>query len=1065
MGVTRLDTRGRAALRAWADLDRFEVPEVPLDTEKGWAAVGEIHRGKKPKDWPPRPQESPEKPGWSVLVTRVMYGCLPVADLEDLLDRLFPDDLRFVQTGVLPPKRRKGAPAGARTAMTCRGSFLLDDAGQPVPDSFTYSPLIDFARHVRYHMQRGADRQPAIAEALRTIDERDEKLRIAWDDVADGPDDRDPADLVLRLLAAVSVQVDLFRYVTQWVPTGQQPAGQLPAFFREDLLAAAGSPTSPLVGRYVAGRPLGRPAARQDVAEPGTLSALVRPSLMPRAAWPGKYLPRLSQQVAVSAVLAPDAEPVMSVNGPPGTGKTTLLRDVYANVVTDRAEVMVSYDDPRTAFAEKRELSSGSTRTWDLYAPRAPLCGFELLVASSNNAAVENVSRELPALAGVNPELADMVTYFRSATEAESSTPESGAIATSETESWRAGADKSTIIRPGLLPEGKPAWGMAAAVLGSRGRVSAFSDVVDRYRKGSGRTDMLSQLAAGASQEQWVAARRRFREARDAVAHRVAALERVAASIDSLEQLAANDEAVRRAAEDAQRVLDRCRASTERAQQAIDEHEGPAASASSAFEYILQQRPAALSRWLRTEASLSWSERMAAAQQAAQSAERELAARRAVLQRRLAEEEAAQAAARSAASTCREVSRRAQQLRTAIEACPRRLDGSWWDQSRAARESAPVWIDEELQRARAELFAAAMHVHEVFARRAGKQMGANLRTWMALQTNEVEATVAREVTLAAWQAFFLLVPLASTTFASMARLMQDVPTGSLGWLIIDEAGQAVPAAAIGGLARFQRAVVVGDPQQLEPVVTLPAALVAELMRHHRAPAELAPNRGSVQTLTDSVSRFGTERLGEWIGLPLLVHNRCLEPMFSVANEVAYSGAMIYGRPDRAVEHALGQSRWIDVPRPEGAHLRTEDIEEVLALLRALDWSRDQSIAIISPFKEVVRGLARRVEREVLAQLPPERLRSGEERKRVLESVKVGTVHTFQGRERVAVVLVLGGGSHGARLWAAGTPNLLNVAVTRAQDRLYVIGDRSKWKDVGHARTLSARLPPHQASGT
>jgi hypothetical protein len=351
-----------------------------------------------------------------------------------------------------------------------------------------------------------------------------------------------------------------------------------------------------------------------------------------------------------------------------------------------------------------------------------------------------------------------------------------------------------------------------------------------------------------------------------------------------------------------------------------------------------------------------------------------------------------------------------------------------------------------------------MHVHEVFARRAGLQMAANLRSWMALQTNEVETTVARDVALAAWQAFFLLVPLASTTFASMARLMQDVPTGSLGWLIVDEAAQAVPAAAVGGLARFRRAVVVGDPQQLEPVVTLPAALVAELMRHHHAPAELAPNRASVQTLTDSVSRIGTERLGEWIGLPLLVHNRCLEPMFTMANDIAYDGAMIHGRQGPDEPHPLGPSRWIDVPRPDGAHFRDEDAEQVLSLLRQLDWAPVQPLAIISPFKEVVRGLGRRVEREVLALLPPERLQDETERAKVLESVKVGTVHTFQGREKVAVVLVLGGGSHGARQWAAGSPNLFNVAVTRAKDRLYVIGDRSKWKNVGHVRVLDAQLP-------
>lgn len=64
----------------------------------------------------------------------------------------------------------------------------------------------------------------------------------------------------------------------------------------------------------------------------------------------------------------------------------------------------------------------------------------------------------------------------------------------------------------------------------------------------------------------------------------------------------------------------------------------------------------------------------------------------------------------------------------------------------------------------------------------------------------------------------------------------------------------------------------------------------------------------------------------------------------------------------------------------------------------------------------------------------------------------------RGQEKTAVVLVLGGGSNGARAWAAGSPNLLDVAITRAEDRLYVIGDRAAWAGVGHARTLAEWLP-------
>ncbi|SDO46449.1 DEAD/DEAH box helicase [Geodermatophilus sp. DSM 45219] len=1035
-GGVRLDAGAKAVLRAWADLDRFELPEVPTSEEKGWAAVGEIPRWQTPRPWPPRPEKAPERQDRQVLVTRVLFGCLPVAELEGLLDELFPDDLRFRATGV----RRRPTTGGA---LTCRGSFLLDDAGRPIGDSLSYSPLIDFARHVQHHVAAGTPLNGAVGKALRAIDARETKLRTDWERVADGaPENADPAAVVLQLLRSVSVQRDVFRYATWWVPTGQQPAGQLPAFFRDDLLAAVQHPTSPLVGDYLSGRPRGRPATTQDVRDDGVLAELVTPFRMPRAAWPGEHRPRLSQQVAVSAVVGADAQRILSVNGPPGTGKTTLLRDVYANVVTDRAEAMVRYADPAKAFGPRRELPSGTQRTWELHAPAADLCGFEMLVASSNNAAVENVSRELPSLDKVDPGLRDVVSYFRPAANPEPPSPK--------------GAVPRRTGRPGLLAKGE-AWGFAAAVLGSRDRVSAFTEVVDRYRTARGTTDLLSLLGAGATDAQWAAARRRFREARQAVERRCAELAEVAEGLAVVDDLAGRREAERRAVEDAERALTRATEDVGRARQAVADHEGPAAAAVLAVEGVSAQRPGALSRWLQTEAAASWSARMAAAEEAAETAARELEARRVVLARVLGAEEGAREAARAAAAAQRAAEERLRRLQAAVAACPERVDAAWWQRPRAARESGPAWIDADLQRMRGELFAAAMHVHEVFARRAGTQMQANLRTWMALQTNEVETTVAREVTLAAWQAFFLLVPLASTTFASMARLLRDVPTGSLGWLIVDEAGQAVPSAAVGGLARFRRAVVVGDPQQLEPVVTLPDALVAQLMRHHGAAAELAPNRASVQTLTDSITRFGTERLGTWLGLPLLVHNRCLEPMFSIANEIAYAGEMISGRLEPGPDDLMGPSRWIDLPRPDGAHFRTEDAERVLELLRRVDWAVDQSIAIISPFKEVVRGLRRPVEREVLALLPPER-RSKEGREKALDSVRVGTVHTFQGQEKTAVVLVLGGGSNGARAWAAGSPNLLNVAVTRAQDRLYVVGDRSAWADVGHARTLAEWLP-------
>jgi len=94
---------------------------------------------------------------------------------------------------------------------------------------------------------------------------------------------------------------------------------------------------------------------------------------------------------------------------------------------------------------------------------------------------------------------------------------------------------------------------------------------------------------------------------------------------------------------------------------------------------------------------------------------------------------------------------------------------------------------------------------------------------------------------------------------------------------------------------------------------------------------------------------------------------------------------------------------------------------------------------ISPFRDVARQLSTRA--------------------RSHRGLVAGTVHTAQGRQADIVILVLGSdpAREGARRWAAQTPNLLNVAVSRAKRRLYVIGDRSSWGRQSHFDELAARL--------
>ncbi len=65
--------------------------------------------------------------------------------------------------------------------------------------------------------------------------------------------------------------------------------------------------------------------------------------------------------------------------------------------------------------------------------------------------------------------------------------------------------------------------------------------------------------------------------------------------------------------------------------------------------------------------------------------------------------------------------------------------------------------------------------------------------------------------------------------------------------------------------------------------------------------------------------------------------------------------------------------------------------------------------------------------------------------------RVGTIHTFQGREADTVILLLGApkaSQQRARQWAASPPNIINVAVSRAKQNLYVVGSAAAWAGAG-----------------
>ncbi|OZG31838.1 AAA domain-containing protein [Rickettsia endosymbiont of Culicoides newsteadi] len=143
---------------------------------------------------------------------------------------------------------------------------------------------------------------------------------------------------------------------------------------------------------------------RQNILDKTVLQNILSPKNIPSARWLGlgRHPLVLLQQAAVNLSMTELKDSgILAINGPPGTGKTTLLRDIVAKLVAERAEALLNFVDPEQAFIDSGEKIQAGKGWFKIYKLDERLKGFEILIASSNNKAVENISTELPSLKAI----------------------------------------------------------------------------------------------------------------------------------------------------------------------------------------------------------------------------------------------------------------------------------------------------------------------------------------------------------------------------------------------------------------------------------------------------------------------------------------------------------------------------------------------------------------------------------------------------------------------------------------------------------------------------------------
>jgi hypothetical protein len=827
---------------------------------------------------------------------------------------------------------------------------------------------------------------------------------------------------------------------------------------------------------------------RIDVTQLDVVNDLLSPSRFPVGRWPSEFPLFLMQQVAVSTALSSlENDGVFSVNGPPGTGKTTLLMDVIAARIVERAQILIDFANPEEAFVQNPDKFSyppnaaGTVYQGSCFYVDERLLDFGIVVASANNKAVENITLDLPNVEKVNAQLMELdgkpFEYFASAAEM---------ILNPDEDKTRAQDDESedAEIHDGDAIEDEAhgyikCWGLISAPLGKKENRNRVAKCLSFFSNAS-ITKALSSVEP--TDLDWDKARNQFRVAVEKVREiqsKIATYEKNVKLLQSaLSKLkSAHDEVTQAESES--------REAQEQAKRLLDEYEDIerklAANLEERKQYSIDWPwwRVLLSRLFNKAKYLQFLQRRDELEQeygALRTRRAEVKKQQAVVDQRARE---ALTKARAAHAAFLSLEKDIKRLEKDVAILATELGDAAFNLPQFKklpadkREKALPRSNDQYHAARAQVFLAALHLHKAFMKAAGKPFETNFR--VALSMLEQQAFLQPSLPKMAphlWATFFLVVPVVSSTFASFSRCFRDLGKEQIGLLLVDESGQAVPSHALGAIWRSKRALIVGDPLQVEPVMPMDKKLDFEILKYHKAPEEHLLTRNSAQHLADRANAFGAhvqqyDGSDLWVGAPLRVHRRCVDPMFSIANDIAYNGKMVFGpKPEDEINATstrplLGPSRWFDIVSNEFDEHFSENEGNAAADIvvefykRKLVGKADglPDLFVISPFKSAAEGIASLLRDRIdewAGEISEERIAGWLKR-------RVGTVHTFQGKESEAVVFVLGGGTAGARDWAASRPNIINVAVTRAKRRLYVVGDRKQWKKTRFGEKLSEKL--------
>ncbi|MCK9536608.1 MAG: AAA domain-containing protein [Bacilli bacterium] len=259
--------------------------------------------------------------------------------------------------------------------------------------------------------------------------------------------------------------------------------------------------------------------------------------------------------------------------------------------------------------------------------------------------------------------------------------------------------------------------------------------------------------------------------------------------------------------------------------------------------------------------------------------------------------------------------------------------------------------------------------------------------------------------------FIRTFPFILTTNLSANKLGPAKPFFDL--TVIDEAGQCNIATSLIPIIRGNSLALLGDQNQLKPVIVLGDDFNKKLMDKYQIKDVYNYCDNSIIELMQKKDRVSPFIL-------LRYHYRCGRNIINFSNRRYYGNQLKIETKSHP-----NQLEFCNVKTDDKPAIRNTSYQEAATIVDIIKKNNYQNVGIITPFRNQVA--------QINALLEHNQIRG----------VDVGTIHTFQGDEREVVIMslaltpVTGEKTYN---WVKDNSEMINVAVTRPKDKLIIVGD-------------------------